>query len=111
MIKTDTINQYNQVRIKCVCAHTCSGCSSLCVMLVCSTVVRSAAGLRLIELRQGSVCHHWEFFADNPPTEFTVSIDELRHLVIENDVEMVVVVEDNDGTMLKQKLLPDELRT
>jgi len=80
-------------------------------MLVYSSVVRSAVGLRLVELRKGSVCHHWEFLAENPPTEFTISINDVRHLVIENDVEVVVVVEDNSGAMLKRKLLPNELRT
>jgi len=76
-----------------------------------SNVVWSAVGLRLIELRKGSVCHHWEFLAENPPTEFTISIDDVHHLTIENDVEVVVVVEDSAGAVLKRKLLPDELRT
>jgi len=74
-------------------------------------VVRSAVGLRLVELRKGSVCHHWEFLAENPPTEFIVVIDDVRHLVIENEVELIVVVEDSAGAILKRKLLPDELRT
>jgi len=81
------------------------------VCVVYSAVVRSAAGLRLVELRKGSVCHHWEFLAENAPTEFTVSIDDVRHLVIENDAEMVVVVVDTDGAILKRRLLPNELRT
>jgi len=55
------------------------------------------------------VCHHWEFLTDNPPTEFTVSIDDLRHIMIENDVEIVVAVEDSAGAVLKRKLLLDEL--
>lgn len=74
-------------------------------------MVRSAVGLRLVELRKGSVCHHWEFLAENPPTEFIVVIDDVRHLVIENEVELIVVVEDSAGAILKRKLLPDELRT
>lgn len=73
-------------------------------------MVRSAVGLRLIELRKGSVCHHWEFLAENPLTEFTVSLDEVRHVTVENDVELVVVVEDDAGAVFKRKLLPDELR-
>jgi len=73
-------------------------------------MVRSAVGLRLIELRKGSVCHHWEFLAEHPPMEFAISIDEVRHLTVENDVDLVVVVEDNDGTVIKRKLSPDELR-
>jgi len=72
-------------------------------------VVRSAVGLRLVELRKGSVCHHWEFLTENPPTEFTVSVDDLHHIKIENDVELVVVVEDSAGAILKRKLLLDEL--
>jgi len=81
------------------------------IVLVYSSVVRSTVGLRLVELRKGSVCHHWEFLTENPPTEFTISIDDVRHLVIEKDVEMVVVVEDSAGAILKRKLLPDELHT
>ena len=72
-------------------------------------MVQSAVGIRLVELRKGSVCHHWEFLAENPPTEFTICIDDVHHLVIENDVEVVVVVEDSAGAILKRKLLPDEL--
>jgi len=79
------------------------------LVLVYSSRVRSAVGLRLVELRKGSVCHHWEFLTDNPPTEFTVSIDDLRHIMIENDVEIVVAVEDSAGAVLKRKLLLDEL--
>ena len=79
------------------------------MVLVYSSRVRSAVGLRLVELRKGSVCHHWEFLTDNPPTEFTVSIDDLRHIMIENDVEIVVAVEDSAGAVLKRKLLLDEL--
>jgi len=75
-----------------------------------SNVVQSAGGLRLIELRRGSVCHHWEFLSENPPTEFTVSIDDLRHLVIESDVEFIVVVVDDAGMILKRKVSLDELR-
>ena len=74
-----------------------------------SSVIRSAVGIRLVELRKDSVCHHWEFLAENPPTEFVVSIDDVPHLAIDNDVEMVVVVEDNAGVILKRKFLPDEL--
>ena len=80
-------------------------------MCVDSNVVWSAAGLRLIELRKGSVCHHWEFLAENPPTEFTISIDEMRQLTVDNDMELVIVVEDSSGAVLKRKLLPDELHT
>jgi len=84
---------------------------TLCRLCVCvySNVVSSAVGLRLIELRNACVCHHWEFIAENPPTEFTISIDEVRHLTIESDMEVVVVVEDSAGTVLKRKLSPDEL--
>jgi len=84
---------------------------SVCMCARCSSVVRSAAGLRLVELRQGSVCHHWEFLTDSPPTEFTINVNDVRHLVVENDVEMVVVVEDSSGVILKRKLLPDDLLT
>jgi len=76
-----------------------------------SNVVRSAVGLRLVELRKGSVCHHWEFLAESPPTEFAVSVDGLRHLAIENEADIVVVALDSDGAILKRKLVPDQLRT
>jgi len=75
-----------------------------------SSVIRSPVGIRLVELRKGSVCHHWEFLAEKPPTEFVVSIDAVPHLVIDNDVELVVVVEDSAGAIVKRKFLPDELR-
>jgi len=84
-----------------------------CVCLIGAgyrSVIRSAVGIRLVELRKGSVCHHWEFLAENLPTEFVISIDAVPHLVIDNDVEMVVVVEDSAGAVLKRKFLPDELR-
>jgi len=62
-------------------------------------------------LRKGSVCHHWEFPAESPPTEFTVNVDDVRrHLVIDKDVmELVIVAVDSSGDILKQKLLPDDL--
>jgi len=96
----DTINM--TLLQSCVCVSVC--------VCGCSSTIRSSAGLRLVELRKGSVCHHWEFVADNGPTEFIVNIDEVRHLVVENDTEVVVVAQDDSGAILKCKLLPHCLR-
>jgi len=38
-----------------------------------------------------------------------VNIDDVRHLVIDKDVELVIVAVDSSGAILKQKLLPGEL--
>jgi len=58
------------------------------------------------------VGHHWEFLDESPPTEFEVFIDDLRHLVVpDNGAEMVLLVEDDHGNVLKRRVTSSVLRS
>ena len=71
------------------------------------------AGIRLIELRSqpgGVVFHHWEFLQDKPPTEFILKPSQIPNLA--SDVTVIgILIEDNEGNILKKKLHIEELQT
>lgn len=56
---------------------------------------------------EGAVCHHWEFLHLQPPTQFVLDPSELNQLVSspgEVVREVVILVEDDKGNILKKKI-------